>query len=128
MLSAESIEADRNGDKWSACDGKLPIRFIRNDFLNARKTNKLKMMHCEYPSGKAAQNTFCNAFTDDGILKQFDTLVVNSGAHFRNSTDYVSGMLEINEVVAKSMKRLHGDAAFMVFRNTVPGHWGCTPR
>ena len=111
---------------YSACGGKLRYAAVRNDFLDTR-TTRFEDVHCERPD---VSDTRCVVFAKDSILAEFDTLVVNSGAHqmgggleaFRTRMDTSS------EELTASMKRLHGDDAILVVRNTAPGHWGCTRR
>ncbi len=64
---------------------------------------------------------------DDSVLSEFDTLVVNSGAHIlrRGMRAYESRMSDASASLTESMRRLHGDDAILVVRNTSPGHWNC---
>lgn len=61
---------------------------------------------------------------DDATLSQFDTLVVNAGAHLRSGAleAYGSMMKSASESLTSAMRRLHGDNAILVVRNIVPGH------
>lgn len=126
-LRARLIEATQTADQWSACNGKVPVQYIRNDYLDHR-TKAFKALQCETMGGQRAKNALCVVFADDGTLRKFDTLVVNSGAHLRGPAEYKKAMLRMSGDVAATMRRLHGDGAFLVFRNTVPGHWDCTSR
>lgn len=103
------------------------MRFVRNDFLDTR-TTPFGTVQCISQDGKPADNTRCRVFADDRTLVEFDTLVVNSGAHPRPGKEYGAAMNVTSEALSASMKRLHGDDAILVARNTVPGHWGCTER
>lgn len=114
-------------DVWSACGGELTVGFMRNDYLDARK-KKFGADACLDSKGKPADNTVCVVFADDDTLEKFDTLVVNSGAHFREAREYGSAMKLASHALAGSMKRLHGDDAILVVRNTPPGHWHCAKR
>lgn len=83
------------------------------------------------PSGAsvaASRNTRCIVFADDATLSRFDTLVLNSGAHPAPMEEYRAVVGAAGSTVTASMRRLHGDRAIMIVRNTVPGHWNCTSR
>ena len=127
ILRAEPFTVSQLEDEWSACGGKLRVRFMRNDFLDVR-TSSFGSVQCKLESGKAADNTRCIVFADDGTLEKFDTLVVNSGAHPRPGKEYGPAMKVVSESLAASMKLIHGDDVMLIARNTVPGHWGCTER
>lgn len=118
---------EQTKDVWSACDGEVTVAFSRNDYLDTR-AGKFGTNMCESPSGHPAENTMCSVFADDGTLAKFDTLVVNSGAHYRKTKEYGPAMALTGRVLADSMRRLHGDDAILVARNTPPGHWNCTKR
>lgn len=130
ILRAKPIELDTFGDVWEACGGELKVRFIRNDYLDARVAPRYASPMCEeFPGGATALNTRCRLFGTDATLRDFDTLVVNSGAHPRPAAQYGRQMDAAAEALTRSMNRLHGkDKAILVVRNTVPGHWGCTER
>lgn len=126
ILGAKLLEAHHEGDRWSACDGELQVRFIRNDYLDVRTEGTFATGKCEHPNGKPADNTLCMVFAADGTLKDFDVLIVNSGAHPRDFGEYTREMTKTSRFLAQQMERLHGkDHAFLVLRNTVPGHWNC---
>lgn len=119
-------------DEWSACDGALTVRFQRNDFLDPsteriydNKTQVFDQYHCQRPD---YSNTRCTVFADDEILGGFDTLVVNSGAHVRPPEEFGPAIEAASEVITKSMRRLHGEDAILVVRNTATGHWECNER
>lgn len=65
----------------------------------------------------------------DSVLAEYDTLVVNSGAHVLEGgmSAYESRMSMAAATLTESMTRLHGDDAILVVRNTSPGHWNCEP-
>jgi len=111
-------------DEWSACMGELVLRFVRNDYLYVG-TTPLNGNTCFNQAGEKAE---CFVFADDAMLAQFDTLVVNSGAHRRTDEEFAPTMSTAAEVLTSSMKRIHGDDALLVVRNTVPGHWNCSER
>lgn len=69
------------------------------------------------------------SFPGDPVLEEYDTLVVNSGAHVVEGgmSAYESSMSEAAASLTESMRRLHGDDAVLVVRNTSPGHWNCEP-
>lgn len=131
ILRAESIVAGsdfRCHDEWLACDGKLNVMFQRSDFLDTR-THTIPGVTRNNCAVDAPASSRCTIFADDGTLKNFDTLVVNSGAHTRPSGEYGPAMEEASKVLAASMKRLHGeDNTILVVRNTSPGHWECNER
>lgn len=131
---------------WEACDGALKFVHKRNDYLDCRTEEEgssspgvlehLDVTHEDEPfrddgecdvtyKGMAAR---CLAFADDDTLAQFDTVVVNSGAHPRPLEEYRLAMEAASDTIGAAMKRLHGDRALLVVRNTVPGHWGCEKR
>lgn len=112
---------------YSACEGKLNIRYLRNDYLDVSKKG-FQNRQCLDSQGGPADNALCRVFANDYTLKYFDTLVVNSGAHPRPVDDYRAAMVEASKALAASMRRLHGDDAILVVRNTSPGHWQCTKR
>lgn len=122
-ISAVIPGTDDGIDEWSACSGRLVLRFVRNDYLYVG-TTPLADNIC-YSAGGQAQ---CHVFTEDATLEQFDTLVVNSGAHWRTDQEFAPAMSTAAEVLSSSMKRIHGGDAVFVVRNTVPGHWNCTAR
>lgn len=129
ILAANLSRAESLHDVWSACGGKVPMQFIRNDYLDTRADTAFPQNACLHPDGSTASNTRCKVFADDETLRKFDTLVVNSGAHPREGNVYKAQMLETSRVLSETMARLHGEEdAFMVLRTTVPGHWGCTER
>lgn len=103
---------------------------MRNDFLDARAAPRYVSPYCqEFPGGPAVINTRCRLFGTDDTLRDFDTLVVNSGAHPRPAAQYGRQMDAAAEALTSSMNRLHGKGkAILVVRNTVPGHWGCMKR
>ncbi|CAM9583244.1 unnamed protein product [Ectocarpus sp. 12 AP-2014] len=107
-------------DTYSACDGALTLSWYRNDYLDTR-TDGFDTVHCEDPDFSASR---CVVFADDATLSQFDTLVVNAGAHRRSGglEAYGSMMKNASENLTSTMRRLHGDDAILVVRNTVPGH------
>ena len=110
----------------SACGGELKFASKRNDFIDTR-TTEFHDARCEVPDVSA---TRCVPFATDEILAEFDTLVVNAGAHrmVGGIEAYRSQMKNSSEDLSASMRRLHGDDAILVVRNTVPGHWGCDDR
>lgn len=110
----------------SACGGKLRFGSLRNDFLETRTT---EFLHRQCEPGYVG-SSHCVPFATDEILENFDTLVVNAGSHnMRGGIDaYRSQMKNASEDLSASMRRLHGDDAVLVVRNTVPGHWGCDDR
>ena len=116
----------RPADRWSACGGKLNLTFIRNDLLDPR-TVEYEGIHCETHD---VSNSRCVTFALESIFKDTDTLVVNSGAHKRTGGwDAYGDAMKVSSVsLTALMKRLHGDNAILVVRNTVPGHWGCEKR
>lgn len=127
VLRAEPVTTSQLKDEWSACGGKLRVSFMRNDFLDVR-TSAFDGVQCKLRGGKAADNTRCVVFAKHSTLENFDTLVVNSGAHPRPGEEYGPAMRVASESLAVTMKLLHGDDAVLIARNTVPGHWGCTER
>lgn len=128
VLRAEVIESETKAfsNYFSACGGKLRYAALRNDFLDTRTTG-FDDIHCVQPD---VGDTRCIVFAKDSILAEFDTLVVNSGAHPTGGglEEFRSRMSDSSEELTASMKRLHGDDAILIVRNTTPGHWGCTRR
>ena len=114
-------------DEWSACDGKLTVTFMRNDYLDAR-TSPFNTVHCEDENRMPVSASHCGVFADNNTLENFDTLVVNSGAHPRPGDVYGPAMRVASESLSASMKSLHGGDAILIVRNTTPGHWDCTAR
>lgn len=110
---------------WSACGGQLNVAYYRNDFLDTR-TDPFPSVHCEEDNTVSR----CATFADDGTLGEYDTLVVNAGAAkiWGNRDAYAAAMSTAAKTLSSSMRRLHGDKAIMVVRNTVPGHWDCNAR
>ncbi|CAN0202375.1 unnamed protein product, partial [Laminaria digitata] len=97
----------RQGDRWSACGGKLNITFIRNDFLEPR-TVEYEGQHCEPHDISKSR---CVTFALTSILREVDTLVVNSGAHKRRGgwEAYGDAMRVSSASLTALMKRFHGD-------------------
>ncbi|CAB1096144.1 unnamed protein product [Ectocarpus sp. CCAP 1310/34] len=110
-------------DTYTACDGELTLSWYRNDFLDTR-TDGFDTVHCEDPDASMSHCMVFAGMYHDATLTQFDTLVVNSGAHLRSGglEAYGSMMKNASESLTTSMRRLHGDNAILVVRNTVPGH------
>lgn len=111
-------------NKWKACDGALNVHFYRSDDLNPR-TEEHKFESCVYDGVD-----FCITFANDKILAEFDTLVVNAGAHLpeKGISGYASMMEAASTSLEASMRRLHGDDAVLIVRNTPPGHGNCAER
>lgn len=130
VLRAKPLENDMWKDVWEACGGDLKVTFIRSDCLDARAAPDFASNQCEeFPGGPVMSQFFCQLFGTDEILREFDTLVVNSGAHPRPADQFGREMDAAADALTSSMNRLHGkDKAILVVRNTVPGHWGCTER
>eukprot|EP00752_Nemacystus_decipiens_P006289 g5669.t1 len=131
VLRADGVSTDTFKDNWQACGGDLKVRFMRNDYLDTRTAPRYKSLLCEQGvgGGPQAENTRCRIFATDETLGEFDTLVVNSGAHPRGAPEYGRQMDAAAEALTEAMHRLHGrDRAVLVVRNTAPGHWGCTER
>ena len=121
MIGATLTLVEKEGDLWEACDGKTMMRFIRNDYLDTGNTTGF----CVHMDGKRA-NAFCNIFADDETLESFDTLVVNSGAHAMYDYDEYEMSMEMSgRILSEKMRRLHGNRAVYIARNTPPGHWEC---
>lgn len=127
FLRAKRSATGSTGENWSACGGTLMVRLVRNDFLHT-STTPYDYIECPDENGNAAFNSRCNVFASNSTLENFDTLVVNSGAHVRPMEVYSSAMKTASAFLSASMKALHGDDAILVVRNTVPGHWGCAER
>lgn len=110
---------------WIACDGDLRFTFYRNDYLDARD-KPFEARTC-LDDNTSAQ---CRVFASDPVLRQYDTLVVNSGAHTRRGgpEEYGETMRNASRKLTSSMRRLHGEDAILVVRNTVPGHPDCVER
>ena len=132
VLRAEEVSIDTFKDNWEACGGALKVRFMRNDYLDTRTAPRYKSYLCEHgvgAGGPPADNTRCRIFAADETLGEFDTLVVNSGAHPRDAIEFGHQMHAAAEALTEAMNRLHGrDKAVLVVRNTPPGHWGCIER
>lgn len=115
-------------DVWEACGGELKVSFMRSDCLDPRVAPNFVSGRCEEFPGPTMKS-YCRIFGTDEILREFDTLVVNSGAHPRPADQFGREMDAAAEALTSSMHRLHGnDKAILVVRNTVPGHWGCNER
>eukprot|EP00904_Undaria_pinnatifida_P008330 jgi/Undpi1/4627/HiC_scaffold_18.g07981.m1 len=109
----------RPADRWSACGGKLNLIFIRNDLFDPR-TVEYEGKYCETHDVNSSRSV---TFALEPVLKDTDTLVVNSDAHKRTGGwDAYRDAMKASSV---SLKRLQGDNAISVVRNTVPGHWRC---
>eukprot|EP00903_Cladosiphon_okamuranus_P016384 g15109.t1 len=110
-------------DKFSACGGALKFSWYRNDFLDPRTTASggFETKFCEV--GDISKSR-CMVFANDSVLGEYDTLVVNAGAHIRTGGIEAYGEMMANSsaILAASMDRLHGNNAILVVRNTVPGH------
>lgn len=127
LLRAELLSSQRNFRRsYSACGGALKFEWYRNDYLDVR-TSKFETVHCTV---KDISSTRCIVFATDAILGQFDTLIVNSGAHAMRGgmSEYQQRMTTSSASLTASMKRLHGDNAILMVRNTVPGQWECQQR
>lgn len=135
VLQAEMVQTDLEAEEdhaggpmqmdFTACGGALHFSFRRNDYLDTRDD--------PFPSTKCVDDDFgalCIVFASDAVLSQFDTLVVNSGAHPRHggAGEYGKAMRDASQKVTASMERLHGDKATLIVRNTVPGHPHCGER
>lgn len=128
ILKADSVKDTLMEDIWKGCDGQVPVRFVRNDFLDTRIKNTFPRMMCEHVNGQGPLGSKCKVFANNDTLTRYDTIVVNSGAHLRAIDEYVPEMLKSSSIVAERMRRLHGEDALLVFRNTIPGHPNCTSR
>lgn len=116
-----------NARKWGACNGEVKVAFYRNDFLDTTTwPNAFWDGFCDMRSPK--RNAQCEVFADDETLKGYDTVIINSGAHPRSLDEYRETMETARNELTASMKRLHGDDALLIVRNTPPGHGGCTER
>lgn len=73
-------------------------------------------------------NTFCTVFGDDATLSRFDIIIVNSGAHWKPAAKYGPAMEVASERIETAMRRLHGEKAILIARNTPPGHGQCSSR
>lgn len=123
------------------------MRFMRSDFLDVRAPSEatgkngsgggggggggdtFRTIMCEDEKGQVIINSRCVVFASDEVLRESDTLVVNSGAHVRPiDEEYRPAMEAASKALTASMKRIHGEDAIMIVRNTPPGHWGCTER
>lgn len=125
VLRADAVSRVGFIHNFSACGGELKFAWYRNDLLDVRRT-EFESIHCAL---KDVSDTRCTVFATDSVLEQFDTLVVNAGAH-----SLAGGMSAFREMMmaagadlTSSMDRLH-DNAVTVVRNTVPGHWECHDR
>ncbi|CAM9986379.1 unnamed protein product, partial [Hapterophycus canaliculatus] len=122
VLRATVVEhVHLTSDTFSACNGKLAFAWYRNDYLDAR-TDGFDTIHCEEPD--VSMLSAVDVLADDSTLSQFDTLIVNAGAHKRSGglPAYGAMMKAASERLTSSMKRLHGENVVLVVRNTVPGH------
>ncbi|CAN0425103.1 unnamed protein product [Ectocarpus sp. 12 AP-2014] len=114
--------------KWGACNGEVKIAFYRNDFLDTT-TRRSAFWDGFCDSRNPKRNAQCEVFADDDTLEEYDTLIVNSGAHPRSLDEYGEAMETASKEITASMKRLHGDDALLIVRNTPPGHGvTCTER
>ncbi|CAN0037514.1 unnamed protein product [Ectocarpus fasciculatus] len=113
--------------KWGACNGEVKIAFYRSDFLDTTTwRNAFLDGLCDLRNPKRGAK--CDVFADDETLKEYDTVIINSGAHPRSLDEYRETMETASKELTASMKRLHGDDALLIVRNTPPGHGGCTER
>ncbi|CAN0128968.1 unnamed protein product [Ectocarpus fasciculatus] len=110
-------------DTYSACDGALKLSWYRNDFLDTR-LDGWDTPHCEEPDMSISQCMVFAGMCNDATLSQYDTLLVNAGAHreLGGVEGYGSIIKTASEFLTASMRRLHGDNAILMVRNTVPGH------
>ncbi|CAN0116813.1 unnamed protein product [Scytosiphon promiscuus] len=125
ILHADHIvDKPKEHHKWLACEGTVTLTFRRNDYLDTRTHPSFyHRTHCE--AVERSRGTLCTVFADDDTLSAHDTIVVNSGAHPRPVDTYSDTMWVASETLAASMKRFHGEDAILVYRNSVPGHYGC---
>jgi len=132
VLGAKAISLHKLQDQWQACEGQLRLRFVRNDHLDpiTGPTDACKATSVRGGGGGGDDDDArCQNVATDDTLREFDTLVVNSGAMPRPALEYGRQMEAAAEALASAMYRLHGkDRAILVVRNTPPGHWGCTER
>jgi len=87
VLGAKAISLHKLQDQWQACEGQLRLRFVRNDHLDPIDDDDAR---CQ------------NVATDD-TLREFDTLVVNSGAMPRPALEYGRQMEAAAEALASAM-------------------------
>lgn len=123
ILDADLVSKPISVLNFSACGGELKFWWVRNDVLDVG-TTKLNSNYCK--SFKSS----CRIFAKDSILEQFDTVVVNAGAHVLKGgiLEYERMMTSASKALTSSLKRLHGDNGIFVVRNTLPGHWECNAR
>eukprot|EP00903_Cladosiphon_okamuranus_P017591 g16203.t1 len=125
ILRAEFVDhLDPNIVKFVGCHGNLNFSWYRNDYLDARTTDEtggFPTEHCEEPEFGRSR---CVVFADNSILGEYDTLVVNAGAHRRRGgvSAYGEMMRNASTSLSVSMERLHGATAILIVRNTSPGH------
>ncbi|CAN0273303.1 unnamed protein product [Pylaiella littoralis] len=126
LLRAELLSMPAYSRVYSACGGAWKFAWYRNDYLDLR-TTKYETMNCQI---KDRFSTRCIVFATDSVLEQFDTLIVNSGAHRMEGgmSEYQQKMTAASKALTASMKRLHGESAILMVRNSVPGHWECRER
>jgi hypothetical protein len=102
----------RGSDRMVACNGRLRLAFVRNDFLDTR-TERLEML---------VHNSIGTPWADPRFLKTFDAIVVNTGAHRQPASLYRSRLF----VTFVRLQQAAKPTALLAFRATVPGHSRCT--
>ena len=102
-----------------ACGGKVLINYIRNDELSDRSfeggcTSVLR--------GVLSQTKLCRTFTSSKLLADYDTLVLNTGAHMH-------GITRMTETVVNRTRQLASwlgtKSHKLIWRTGVPGHVDC---
>lgn len=105
-----------HAESWRIpCDSgeSIKLAWLRNDWLSLSPPDQ----------ASCAGVTFCEAWAIPDLLKSFDVIVLNSGAHMlgRNESDYARH----TELAASFVSDHARVGARLLFRDTVPGHSDC---
>ena len=104
-----------------ACGGKVRINYIRNDELSDRSFEG----GCHSVTrGPLASTKLCRPFTSSKLLADYDTLVLNTGAHMPTTSTF-----RMNEMVVNRTRQLatwlRNTKHKLIWRTGVPGHVDC---
>lgn len=121
IIDADFVSNPQSNLHFSACGGKMKLSWYRSDVLDVGTTN-YTTNYCN-----RLKTSCCVIFARDSILRRYDTVVVNAGAHPTRGgvSEYEQMMTSASEALTSSLKRLHGDNGIFVVRNSLPGHWEC---
>lgn len=113
-IGGEKVSTSGNDNKWVACNG-VNFTLVWNGYLDHRVDQEW----CQTP-----HETLCVPFASPDILKDYDVLIMNTGAHYRTDDVLIPNMESTASIVSDIMFELH-DNPLLIYRNTVPGHKEC---